>query len=120
MIAGPLEARNSNLDSDQRIAYYAFEGAVWPVSIHDHGAEVYNTLCTENMAKFSKSSAADVLFISKRKRQNDLLVSWSSLVTWFSNFKIHMLVLLSSLCIPNILKALQVHSGPHFLTCGYY
>ena len=37
-----------------------------------------------------------------------------------SNFKIHMLVLLSSLCIPNILKAPQVHSGPHFLTCGYY
>ena len=36
-----------------------------------------------------------------------------------SNFKIHMLVLLSSLCIPSILKALQVHSGPHFLTCGY-
>ena len=22
--------------------------------------------------------------------------------------------------IPNILKALQVHSGPHFLTCGYH
>ena len=32
------------------------------------------------MTKFSKSSAADVPFISKRRRQNDFLAS--SLVTW--------------------------------------
>ena len=31
--------------------------------------------CTENMAKFFTSSAADVQFISKRKRQNDILSS---------------------------------------------
>ena len=39
--------------------------------------------CTENAAKFSKSSAADVPFISKRKRQNDffgILIQFGHLV----------------------------------------
>ena len=32
-------------------------------------------LCTENVAKFSKSSAADVPYMSKGKKQNDFLAS---------------------------------------------
>ena len=49
-----------------------------------------------------------------------IYISTTSKTAMKTSGKIHMLVLLSSLCIPNILKALQVHSGPHFLTCGYY